>query len=271
MSRYRSCGVDRHAAERLLAGVPASTDASSPLAAVLRAASAPTHPAELAGEQAALVAFLDAAALDPAPVSRRPSLFRTALTKILTVKALIIVAASGSTGVVLAAVGVALPGPWIDTPADLPSVQSSTPETGSATAPPSGQKSGPASVSPTGLSSDARRPTGAGSDPAPSMTGLCRAYAAQSGVSPGKALDNPAFGAHVTAAGGVENVPAYCSDVTADQPHGIPSDQPPRTRPGKARHPSDSPPPGRTHAPVNPVPGAAHAAHPSGARPTQGG
>jgi hypothetical protein len=255
MSSYRSRGVDRHAAEQLLAGAP------GPLAALLRAAAAPAHQEELAGEQAALVAFRDAAALDPVPVSRRPSLLRTALAKILTVKGLIIVAAAGSTGIVLAAAG-ALPGPWADTPADPPSVRSSA------------SVLAPSSVTPTGRSSDAGRPTGAGNDPAPSMAGLCRAYAAQVGASPGKAMDNPAFGALVTAAGGVENVPAYCSDVTADQPHGKPNDQPPRTSTGKARDPSDSGPatPGRTQAPVSPAPGAAHVVPPSGARtPSQGG
>jgi len=265
MSSYRSRGVDRHAAEQLLAGAPAATDAPGPLAAALHAASAPAHPEELAGEQAALAAFRDAADLDPVPAPPRPSMLKSALAKLLTVKALIIVAAAGSAGIVLAATGGALPGPWSGTPADPPSVQRST----STSVPVS------ASVIPTGQPSDGGRSADAGSDPAPSMVGLCRAYTAEVNKSPGKALDNPAFGALVTAAGGAENVPAYCAGVAADQPHGKPSDLPTPASPGNTGDPPGSrpaPPPGRTQTPVSPANGAAPAVPPSGARtPSPGG
>jgi len=279
MSSYRSRGVDRHAAEQLLAGAPVAIDAAGQLAAVLRAAAAPAHPEELAGEQAALAAFRDAAVLDPVPVPPRPSMLKRALAKLLTVKALIIMAAAGSTGIVFGATGGALPGPWSGTPADSPSVQRST------SSPALTSTSVPVTtlVIPTGQPSDAGRSADAGSDPAPSMVELCRAYTAQVNKNPGKALDNPAFGALVTAAGGAEKVPAYCAGVAADQPHGKPSDHPTPTSPGNTGDPPGSSPvtppgsspatlPGRTQAPVNPAQGVAPAVPSSGARmPSPGG
>jgi hypothetical protein len=92
------------------------------LAAVLRAATAPAHQDELAGEGEALAAFRAAA---NAP--RRRSL----LTRILTVKALVIGSVAASTGVVLAAAGGALPVPWDERPAgpapEPPAVTTSLP------------------------------------------------------------------------------------------------------------------------------------------------
>ena len=208
-------------------------------------------------------------------------MLKSALAKLLTVKALIIVAAAGSTGIVLAATDGALPGPWSGTPAGPPSVQRST-STPTLTSVPVPvpvcrcrcRRRRPTSVIPTGQPSDAGRSADAGSAPAPSMTGLCRAYTAQVDKSPGKALDNPAFGALVTAAGGAANVPAYCADVVADKPHGKPSDLP-TTSPGNTGDPPGSgpaTPPGRPQAPVSPALGAVPAVPPSGARtPSPGG
>jgi hypothetical protein len=93
-------------------------DPHEPLDAVLRAASVPGHPEELAGEHAALAAFRAAA---PAP--RRRSLF----ARVLTVKALVIGGVTLSTGTVLAvAGGVFMPilrnEPAPTTPAELPAV-----------------------------------------------------------------------------------------------------------------------------------------------------
>jgi hypothetical protein len=76
------------------------TDPHEPLEAVLRAATAPGHPEELAGEEKAAAAFRAAV---PAP--RRRSLF----ARILTVKVVIVGAVAASTGVVLAAAGGVLP------------------------------------------------------------------------------------------------------------------------------------------------------------------
>jgi hypothetical protein len=92
------------------------TDPHEPLDAVLRAASAPGHPEELAGERAALAAFQVA---EP----RRRSL----LARVLTVKALVIGGVALSTGTVLAvAGGVFMPilrdEPAPTTPAEPPAV-----------------------------------------------------------------------------------------------------------------------------------------------------
>jgi hypothetical protein len=75
------------------------TDPHQPLDAVLRAATVPGHPEELAGEEKAMAAFRAAV---PAP---RRSLF----ARVLTVKVLVIGAVATSTGVVLAAAGGVIP------------------------------------------------------------------------------------------------------------------------------------------------------------------
>ena len=68
--------------------------------------------------------------------------------------------------------------------------------------------------------------------PSPSVVGLCHAYAAGAGADHGKALENPAFTVLITAAGGKDQVSAYCSDLLAKQsgeaahPMGNPSTRP---------------------------------------------
>jgi hypothetical protein len=87
-------------------------DPHGSLSGVLRAATAPAHPAELTGEQEAVAAFRDA----------RSAPRRSLLARILTVKAVIIAAAAVSTGVVVAATGGGLPWPHTSTrpPAESP-------------------------------------------------------------------------------------------------------------------------------------------------------
>ena len=92
--------------------------------------------------------------------------------------------------------------------------------------------------------SGAHRPSGstthtAQGSPSPSMVGLCTAYQAAVADNPGKALNNPAFTALITAAGGKGNVAAYCATVLAgssgspSHPTGSPSTHPsaPATNP----------------------------------------
>lgn len=97
---------------------PRGTDPHEPLEAVLRAVAVPGHPEELAGEQAAVAAFRTAAVAAPRK--------RSFLARMLTVKVLVVGGVAVSTGVVLAAVGGALPIPGIEPgntpPADPPSV-----------------------------------------------------------------------------------------------------------------------------------------------------
>ncbi len=50
--------------------------------------------------------------------------------------------------------------------------------------------------------------------PEPSLVGLCHAFPAVAN-SHGRALDNPAFTTLITAAGGADNVAAYCQVLLA--------------------------------------------------------
>jgi hypothetical protein len=99
----------------------AAADPAGTLGPVVRAATAPAHDDELAGEGAALAAFRAAA------TTTRPSRFRAVVTRLLTVKAVVAVSVAGSAGIVLAATG-SLPSPWseptpppVTTPAPSPS------------------------------------------------------------------------------------------------------------------------------------------------------
>lgn len=90
--------------------------------------------------------------------------------------------------------------------------------------------------------------------PSPSMVGLCRAYTAAVADSPGKALENPAFAALITAAGGSDKVGDYCTGVLADQP-GAPTAIPgmrPTSVPGNApaTRPTPKPTPSHPTAPT---------------------
>jgi hypothetical protein len=263
MSGYRTRRLDRSTAERLLTGVRATTDTNADtttavLAMVLRAAAAPARPDELTGERAALAAYSNPAQLGPVPESRRLSMLKSTLAKALTVKAALVIAALGASGVALAASAGALPTPWSGPPATPPATsRSHTPPA----APP---------VTPTGRPSDAGKPSGtgtpAGATPDPSLAGLCQAYTAQVGENPGKALESPAFAALITAAGGRDEVPAYCDALAEDHPTGKPSDLPTPTEHGNA--PSTHPTPSnRPSTPGSP----ARAADPSGGTPPKQG
>lgn len=211
MSIHRSPRVDRDAAEQLVAG-----KGVGPVASVLRAAAAPAHRDELAGEDAAVAAFRTAATAVPA----REPVFRKAVAKALTVKVAIVLAIAGSTGVVLAASEGALPVPWSNSPADPPAT-TTTP---------------PAPSSPGARTSDGRQPP---ANPDPAIVGLCEAYLAHEDRN----LDNPAFRALVEAAGGKGEVAGYCELVESAKPR--PSAEPgkPSTtgRPGEPGKPGSRP------------------------------
>lgn len=76
--------------------------------------------------------------------------------------------------------------------------------------------------------------------PSPSLVGLCHAYTAGAGDNPGKALDNPAFTALITAAGGKDKVAGYCATAlvkptkTAGKADSHPTGKP-TTHPGTGR------------------------------------
>ena len=94
--------------------------------------------------------------------------------------------------------------------------------------------------------------------PSPSLVGLCRAYAAGVGDSPGKALDNPAFQALITAAGGNDKVAGYCDTVLAAKAanaDAAPADKPSAVPAKKPQDPAGSRPTPKA-TPSHPAPAA---------------
>lgn len=152
-------------------------------------------------------------------------MLKTTVAKLLTVKAaaaaMAVTAAGG--GLALAATNGALPaGPGAG---DTHSQASAH-----ATARPSAA----AAAGAAGAGTDADHGSAA---PSPSLVGLCRAYAAGVHDNPGKALDNPAFGALIAAADGKDKVTDYCTNLLKDEPTADASakaDNQPTARPTRA-------------------------------------
>ena len=200
--------IDRVAAERLLRGEPAYLRHPDDLLAVLLAtAAAPAHVGELAGEEAAVAAFRQARAAATGCATRlgdevsipqeqpwEPVPVRKWIRHPVRL-AFVALTATTAGGVALAAGSV----PWSRQPSDQrPATASPSPS--QLARPGSGQGLGTANAT-----------------PHPSLVGLCRAYKAGAGTAPGRALDSPAFGSLIGAAGGKDKVPAYCADVLANE------------------------------------------------------
>jgi hypothetical protein len=210
MSTQQPRRIDRRTAEHLLGPAPMGIrNGHPPLAALLTAAAVPGRPDELASEQASVAAFR-AAHLSPAPQPRRLSMIKATVMKLLTVKVLAIGAATAVGGVALAATTSTLPSP-LAKPA--PSASS-----GLSAAHPTA-KSSRAAHKPddTEASKDPKDTKGADASkgPSPSLVGLCHAYSAGSKAEHGKALDNPAFTALITTAGGKDKVELFCQALLA--------------------------------------------------------
>lgn len=197
---------DRNAAEQLLrggsAGRPADPLANhDPLACLLAVATAaPAHDRELAGEAEAMMAFrraLSGPALEP----RRPLM---TATKLLVAKAVLAAVGVAGGGVALAAATGHMPSNLTGTPAAASSAASSI-------------------AMPSANGKPATHPV---SSPSPSLRGLCQAYTAHVGSSPGKALDSPAFSALIAAAGGKDKVAAFCASMLSAQPGNRPTAHP---------------------------------------------
>lgn len=196
MSNHRSRRIDRRTAEQLLRG-EAAVGGHDRLNDLLAAAAAPARDRELAGEQAAVLAFRDAR-LAPAPQRRRPWMLKIALANLLSVKIAAVTAAAAG-GIALAAAAGSLPGQQREEP--KPATDTSVVATSTKDAPaPANQDKKP------------------DNSPSPSPKGLCQAWTAGAGSEHGKAHENPAFSALITAAGGADKVPAFCADQPADKP-----------------------------------------------------
>jgi hypothetical protein len=156
------------------------------------------------------------------------------LAKVLTVKAAVIAATvMAAGGVAVAAVTSNLPGQNGNSgQVSATSSVESTPE----------QNRGPDKSGEHGKPTDKDKPKGnedkqEGKDtngnpsPSPSLVGLCNAYTAGQKSEHGKALENPAFSALVTAAGGKENVDKFCDDLLTVAKPGHPEDKPSKDHP----------------------------------------
>jgi hypothetical protein len=123
------CPPDRRTAELLLGGDPV-------IRHLLAAATAPASARELAGEEAAVAAFMAARPPFP-PGPRRIDRLRSTLAKLLTVKVIAGCVAIGGAGVALAAAGTGtLPGP-LHRPAPPPASVESPPAPRPLAVPPS--------------------------------------------------------------------------------------------------------------------------------------
>ncbi|WP_258947536.1 hypothetical protein [Lentzea californiensis] len=202
MSTHRSRRIDRRTAEQLLRAAPGGLPVAGHdrLSDLLAAAGAPARDQELAGERAAMAAFRDAR-LATAPQRWRPRMLKAALANLLAVK-IAGVAVLTAGGIALAAAAGTLPGQQREEPA-APAGTTVVSTTSATTAAPS---KGPE-----------QKPDNSAS-PSPSLKGLCQAYTAGAGSEHGKAHNNPAFSALITAAGGAERVPGFCADLLGEKP-----------------------------------------------------
>jgi hypothetical protein len=239
MSTQREPRFTRAKAERLLddcAGEPER------LRILLAAAASPAAAGELVGEYAAVAAFR-VAQLPPAPHRRsqmsKPTLVRSITTKLVATAAF---AAAATGGVALAAAsgspslpstqaavdGSDAPSAAVSTGSDVPT-GSDLPTGSDVPGDPSSSESETA-PDPTD-SSEVDDPTSSDT-PTPSLFGLCTAYQAGVANGHGKNMSNPAFSVLVSAAGGVDNVGTYCTDMVG----------PARTHPSHPGSPETSDP-----------------------------
>ena len=224
----------------------------SELAQIVAAARAPATSDELAGEAAAMIRF-QAARLEPAGapgLTVRKRLSDKLLAAKVGIAAALAAAATG--GVALAATAHTQTAPAHRAPPASTSLAApshdGTPESKATKAavppPPSHAAASAAPTAPGGGS----HPSAA---PSPSLRGLCVAYLAN-GIADGKRMDNPAFGALVSAAGGKDKVTAYCQTLLRGDAHptgpatsypaGPPIPWPSQRRSGPPYAPPGSPP-----------------------------
>jgi hypothetical protein len=263
--------TDQDLLERLLDG--RLNPASAPpgyggLVRLLAAATAPAAPEELAGEHLAMATFMaEMRSQPPTLVPRRTAVPR----KILTIKAAAAaLVAVLSIGGVAAAAGGLLPG-------QASPVADQAPATTGADAAAQGLGKATAAAN-LGGSVDAGSADGQGRDSAvgpdasaAARAGLCRAWEAGQGADHGSRMDSVAFQALVEAAGGADNIAAYCQDVapggSADAHGDSPASPPSVSAPPTSVSPPSSGPPADPGPPASTGPGG----HGQGGPPTTTG
>jgi len=241
MRTARARRIGRREAEELLSHGPVDPDRVA-LRHLLNQLDAPPSPQELAGRQAAVAAFTQAVrnpVPDPAaPARRRLGLLpRAALVKVVVGLGVLLFGSAA-----LAAGTGNLPGPvqhgahelFSPLGVPVPDVSGRAKSGGSA---PAGGSPGSALPSP----GDPGGGTG------PVALGLCKAWAAGPKDGHGKPLDVEVSKALVQAAGGTDNIAAYCAKVLATgaptpTPAAEPLPNPEATKPGQPDgKPSHSP------------------------------
>jgi hypothetical protein len=234
--------LDDATVDRLLTGTLRAADAPpgyAKVAELLAATVAPPTPRELAS-QAAVLAELRAvtrarlAAATPPPRPRRRR-------RMFGLAAVVVAGALATGGAAAAATG-HLPEPVrqaarsiLTVPSGRPAATPTPPEPSPATRTPgtggSALGASPSTVAP------GRGPgaTAAGPAAGPDLDGLCKAYLAGKGGEQGGKLDATAFRALSAAAGGDDQVTAFCQDrQAADAKSKKPKDSKPRDPPGGA-------------------------------------
>ena len=223
MTTQQARPLSRANAEKALTG---TASPPSELAHIIAAARGPADSDELAGEAAAMIRF-QAARLEPtaahaATVRKRMS--DKLLGAKLAIAAALAAAATG--GVALAAAAHTQTEPAhhataASTPVAAPSHDGTpTPKATTSTAPPpshaaTASAAPPAPAGGAGSPQSASRPS---ASPSPALRGLCIVYFAMGGAD-GKVIDNPAFRALLTAAGGKEKVTAFCQTLLRTDPN----------------------------------------------------
>ncbi|MFU8851217.1 hypothetical protein ACNAW0_09575 [Micromonospora sp. SL1-18] len=208
--------ADRAESERLLDAASAGQPPwprDDPLAHLLAAAAAPASPAELPGEEQALVAFRAARANPPAAWARVSWRRRIRVGVAAWAAGLAAVATAG-----VAVAAVHLERPWVPVPSA--STTSGSSGAGGLSSPTQSGAGSPTAGAPGAVPPAAPDPTAAPgltgtaapgrSAAAPNVTGQCRAYLAKSDEQRAKALETPGFVDLVTAAGGADQVEDYC-------------------------------------------------------------
>jgi hypothetical protein len=258
MSDHRQ-RIDPVTAEQLIRGARAgSAVGSSRLADLLAASAAPARRGELTGEEAAVMAFRDAH-LAIAPESRRRSMLKSALAKMATAKAAIVLAAVGGGGVALAAGSGHMPGVGAsdDHSTGRPSASVTASEHAMASAVEHGSSAAAAHDSATPHASAKHGSAAPHGSPSPNLRGLCTAFNAGAGDNPGKALGNPAFTVLINTAGGRDKVAGYCTALLAT-PAGKSSTLPNDPSRGASSTHSASHPSGPDQTPSHPEPTPSH-------------
>jgi hypothetical protein len=237
------------------------------LARLLAAATAPAAPEELAGEQRVLGEFTAVMRSHPPTLAPR----RTAVPrKVLTMKA-----AAAALVAVLSIGGVAAAASGLLPDQASPVADQATASTGGDAAAQGLGKAAAANLGGTAQSGSAEgqgRASAVGPDATEAArAGLCRAWQAGQGGDHGQRMDAVAFQALAEAAGGADNIAAYCQDVaagsSADAYRQNPASPPSVSAPPTSVSPPSSGPPADPGSPAGTAPGG----HGQGGPPTTTG